>query len=193
MKKNKRIIGLFIAVLSFSSCNTNQEMEPAVEVAQETTDTAEVAEIEVVDTEKIIEEINQKRAEIEALVIEPVEILSADLREKTKQKWSKIHFYVQNDVIVKVKTYPYPEISKRTEEFYADENGLLLVTIEDNGDGPKGKSNDEIDKMYFFHENTLIQEINKEEKEEYSIRESDAEELMSEFNEYLSIYQTKGK
>jgi len=61
--------------------------------------------------------------------------------------------------------------------------------IEDNGNGVKGKPKSESDKMYYFNNGKLLEEINKEEGSEYAIKESDAEGLLAEFNEYLDIYR----
>jgi hypothetical protein len=94
---------------------------------------------------------------------------------------------------MKVKTYPYTEISKRTEEFYANKEGLKLVVIEDNGEGEKGKPKDQLDKMYYFSSDKLIKEVSNQKESEYTVKESDAEELLSEFNEYLDIYKSTKK
>ncbi len=186
MKKNIIIAGLLIATIGLSSCKSNESKEnqevktdPPKEVASPTSSNPVPS----------VEEIDSMRAEIESLQIEPVEVSTSGLREKTRQKWSKIHFYVQNDIVVRVKTYPHPEITKRTEEFYANEDGLLLVVIEDNGEGAKGKPKNELDKMYYFNNGQLINESKKAKVSEYTIKESDAEELLSEFNEYLEIYK----
>ena len=100
---------------------------------------------------------------------------------------------MKDNQVVKVKTYPYTEISKRTEEFYTNEDGLVLAVIEDNGDGEKGKPNDEIDKMYYFDSGNLIKEVSSQKEDEHSIKASDAEELLSEFNEYIEIYNQANK
>lgn len=142
------------------------------------------------ENELSFDEIDNYRAEIESLPINPIEVSTENLREKIKQKWSKLHFYVRNGVVVKVKSYPYSEISKRTEEFYANGNGLLAVVVEDNGLGSKGKQKAEIDKLYYFSNGNPIKEVKKDNNEsEYTIKQSDYEELISEFREYLDIYK----
>jgi hypothetical protein len=184
MKKNTIILGFFIASLGFTSCNSsNQEKENSTEQKSEN-------KIEDSSDEQMsVDEIDKLRAEIESLNIKPIEISTSNLKEKTKQKWSKIHFYVKDNVVLKVKTYPYSEISKRTEEFYTKEGSLALVVIEDNGDGVKGKPKSEIDKMYYYNKGKLIKEIRNQKEPEQAIKEIDAEELMVEFNEYLQIYK----
>jgi hypothetical protein len=186
MKKNKIVLGLMIATIALYNCNSNENKEMKNEGE-------EVISTYSTNQEISVENIDKIRTEIESLEITPVELTTAGLREKIKQKWVKIHFYVEKEVVVKIKTYPHPAISKRTEEFYANKDGLLLVVIEDNGEGAKGKEKSEIDKMYYYNNNKLIKELNKEEKSEYTIKESDGEELLSEFNEYLDIFKATKK
>lgn len=177
-----------IATLITAACNSNTTTEKTESPAQtQVTSEGDEGTSSTQEVNLSITEIDSIRAAIELLETEAIEISTANLREKIKQKWSRLHYYVQNEEVVKIKTYPYDGTSKRTEEFYANEDGLVLVVIEDNGDGPKGKSKDAIDKMYYFSNGELVQELKMNEKQEYSIRESDAEELQSEFNEYLEI------
>ncbi len=190
MKKHTFIAGYFIATIGLIGCNSNEKngnQEVKDEPKKETSSPI------LFDTLAAVEGINKMRTAIEALEINPFEISTSGLREKTKQKWSKIHFYVQNDVVIKVKTYPYSEISKRTEEFYANKDGLALVVIEDDGEGSKGKPKNELDKMYYFNNGKPIKELNKEAESEYTIKTSDAEELLAEYEEYLDIYKKAKK
>lgn len=186
MKNNKIIIGLLAATLGLTSCGGTKKQDT------EKKDSNQQKEVVSKEISMSVEKIDQFRTETEALSIKPIEVLSTNLREKTKQKWSKIHFYVNNDVVVKIKTYPYKEISKRTEEFYANKTGLLLAVIEDNGEGAKGKPKNEIDKLYYFNGDKLIKELTKGGEKEFNVRNSDAEELLVEFKEYMDIY-TKTK
>lgn len=190
MNTNKALLSLSLALALSTAC-TN----PNPPVKEESTTIVEekITEIEetppAIDKTASIAKIDQKRAEVEALTINPIEISTANLREKVKQKWHKLHFYAVDGNLLKVKAYPYSEITKRTEEFYADNNSLVLVVIEDNGEGAKGKDKTELDKMYYFQDGQLIQELKKNEAEEYTIKESDAEELLAEFNEYLELFR----
>jgi hypothetical protein len=188
MKKKTIIIGLLTASLGIVSCNSNIEDKTEIQSSEQTTKTEATSESQI-----SLEDIDKLRTEIESLDVKPIEISTANLREKIKQKWSKIHFYVVDDIVMKVKTYPYTEISKRTEEFYANKEGLKLVVIEDNGEGEKGKPKDQLDKMYYFSSGKLIKEVNNQKESEYTVKESDAEELLSEFNEYLDIYKATKK
>ncbi len=187
MKKIKIILGIMIAAIGLSSCNSNKNnTEVKIETEKEVSTTPTKNLISV-------EEIDKTRSEIESLKLSPFEIPTTGLREKIKQKWSKIHFYVQNGIVVKVRTYPYLQITKRTEEFYANKDGLLLAVVEDNREGHEDNDQNEMDKMYYYSNGKLIKELKKEKELEYTIKESDAEELISEFNEYIEIYNKNKK
>lgn len=188
MKKNIIGTGLLLATIGLMSCNSSKTKEnQEVKTEQEMENSSASSSENTIS----IAEIDKIRGEIESLKIQPVEIASSELREKIKQKWSKIHFYVQDGIVVKVRTYPYTQITKRTEEFYANNNGLLLAIIEDSGEGHEGNDQNEMDKMYYYNNGKLIKELKKEKESEYTIKESDAEELLAEFNEYLEIYKNK--
>ena len=135
--------------------------------------------------------IDLERGEIEASDIAPREISTKDLHAKIKQKWEKIHFYSKDGQLIKVKTYPYPGISKRTEEFHLDNGKLVLAMIEDDATWGKGK--EVLDKMYYFDNDRLIKELHMNEQQEYGIHSSDAEELRSEVFEYAAIHQGQPK
>ncbi|MCB0509248.1 MAG: hypothetical protein H6579_11025 [Chitinophagales bacterium] len=192
MKKFTLLIPILLSLLFFNSCSSNteqlQENETSTNLSEEVQETTPS-----IDKEELMAITDTKRLLIEGLTLEAYEVSTENLREKIKQKWSKIHFYVQNGLILKVKTYPYEGISNRTEEFYADESGLILVVIEDNGQGEKGKAKDELDKMYYFHLDELVLELSKENEAEFSVRNGDAEELLAEFKEYQEIYQQMQK
>lgn len=136
-------------------------------------------------------DIDTLRAEIEALDLTALELSTDGMRAKIRQKWSKLHYYVHEGVVVRIKTYPHPGISKRTEEFYADTEGLILAVIEDDGDGPKGKAKQDLDKLYYYNHGAFLAEFNKEHTLEYTIENSDARELLSEFNEYMEMFAAR--
>ncbi len=187
---NKFTIPTLISFSAFSllfSCSNDSAKEPNEMVVEETIIEME-EEKPSLDIDSLVKSIDEERTSIENELGEPMEITTAEFKEKIKQKWSKIEFYTKDDKVVRIKTYPYPGISKRTEEFYLKDRALILAVIEDDGSGDRGKSNDKIDKMYYFHDNELIYEMNELTEKEYSIRESDAEELFSEVSEYLNIY-----
>lgn len=191
MKKRNLIVTLFISTIAIYSCNTkpteNNNTENAT-VANETN-----VEEPKLNIDSIVVTIDGKRAETEALTVAPVEISTKELRAKIKQKWSKIHFYVQNNEVVKIKTYPHESISKRTEEFYLQNSKLILAVIEDDGTGSKGKSKNELDRMYYFFNDNVINESKLNKESEHGIRNSDSEELLSEAKEYLEIFTANKK
>ena len=177
---------LFAAV---SSCN-----QPAEKATEETAPAVveEVIEVEVeeevIDADSIVTAIDEARAEIEANLGEPVAVATKELKEKIKQKWEKIHFYLMDGQVIRVKTYPYENISARTEEFYLMNGELALAVIEDNGAGERGKTAEQIDKLYYFYNGEAVKKVGAENEKEYSVKDGDAEELMAELKEYLDIY-----
>lgn len=175
---------LFFFLLSCNpaSTETNSDETNNAESAEET-------ETPNVNVDSIVNRIDAYRSAVESSVSEPVEVSTADLREKIKQKWEKIHFYTQDGQVVRIKTYPYADITNRTEEFYFRNGDLLLVVIEDDGTGDRGKAKDQLDKMYYYDQGEPLEEVNASGEGEYSIRKSDAEELMQEAREYMEIFK----
>ncbi|MDW8302851.1 MAG: hypothetical protein RML38_10315 [Bacteroidia bacterium] len=185
------ITGLMFLFAVISCTKSSNKTKNPQDTANKTADTIKKQQSDI-NVDELVAKIDKKRAEIESLNLKPVEITTSNLREKIKQKWSKIHYYVQEGRVVRIKTYAYPNISKRTEEFYLDDSNLILAVIEDDGQGPKGKSKEKLDKMYYYHNGKMIKEIKSSTEPEFSINQSDAAELLSECNEYLEIFkQTK--
>lgn len=175
---------LFVIATSLFSCNNAPENITPVSTK---TEEIVVEEVPLLNMDSLVSYINETRNAIESATVEPVVISSAGLREKIKQKWERIHFYSIDGQVVRIKTYPHTSISKRTEEFYLNNQELILAVIEDNGEGEKGKSLEQIDKLYYFNNGELIKEVKTDNKAEFAIKSSDAEELISEVNEYLQI------
>lgn len=197
MNKKVLLVGALLVFFAVSSCtdaNTDtstEEKTPLNEGAEKESAEEEVeeeAKEEEIDVDQLVSAIDEKRAEIEAMEIAPVEVLTETGREKVNQKWSKIHYYTEDGKTLKIKTYPHEGVSKRTEEFYMDNGELILVVIEDDGSGEKGKSKESIDKMYYFNNGTVIQELKGNVENEYSVKDGDAEELIAEFKEYMELY-----
>ena len=112
------------------------------------------------EIEALIKEIDEQRNTIEENLGEATVLKTDSLRAKIKQKWSKIDYYSnQAGAVVRIKTYPYAEVSKRTEELYPADSSLILAVIEDNGEGERGKEKESIDKMYYFNGGEMIKEI----------------------------------
>lgn len=175
-----------ISLATMFGCN-----QPSTETTTATaTDTKTVTE-PVVNTDSIVSLINTKRKNIEDSLGEPIIIETSNLREKIKQKWQKIHFYTSDNNVVRIKTYPYPSVTKRTEEFYLENNMPILVVIEDDGSGERGKQGEQIDKLYYFDNGQVIKEVSSGKETEYTVKDSDAEELLSELKEYLEIFAAR--
>ncbi len=143
-----------------------------------------------VDSEAVVKSVDELRNSIEEQIkdIEPTTLITTSARPRIAQKWSKIHYYALDGQIIRMKTYPHPGISKRTEEFYLNNDQLVLATIEDMGDVERGKDKSEIDKMYYYKDGSFVSESNNSTEPEYSIKKSEAEELMQECMEYLDLY-----
>lgn len=193
----KKLVLLFtMPALLFTNCggseeNNNEKQTKEEKVVIVEKEIIEEPEVEVtINADSAIQAINAKRAQIESELADPTEVPTTELREKIKQKWSKIHFYSVNGNVVRIKTYPYEQISKRTEEFYFNNGQLMLVIIEDNGEGEKGKTSEEIEKLYYYNNGEFFDEENHTSENEYKIKDSDAEELAQEAKEYLDIFRT---
>jgi hypothetical protein len=177
-----------VALLAFNSCkdkNANAHMD-MTEVA-DTTETA-IKENNEADAQTLAT-LDLKRTEIEnfSKTTKAVSMETTAMREKIKQKWSKIHYYVKDGNVVRIKTYPHESISKRTEEFYFDGGSLIMAVVEDNGENEVG-SGEAINKKYYFNNGKTIGEANKSGETEYNEKNSDGEELLTEANEYMDIY-----
>lgn len=129
------------------------------------------------------------RSSIEAAAdtIQPLEMSTEAMRQQIAQKWSKIHYYVSNREVIRIKTYPHEAVSKRTEEFYFQNGQLVMAVIEDDGSGEKGKSKEQLSKVYYYYNGKPLGEMNNSAEKETAIRESDAERLLQEANEYLEL------
>ncbi|WP_340063104.1 hypothetical protein [Ascidiimonas aurantiaca] len=189
MKRIKLAAVLAIGILLYS-CNTAKKEAKEPDTVQKIVTPEEDGDKTALNTDSLVASIDKKRATIESTIGEPVVIYTDSLREKIKQKWQKMHYYVIDGEVVRIKTYPYEQITSRTEEFYVDKGNLVLVVIEDHGDAERGKPKDQLDKLYYFYNGLLIKEKHSGEEPEYTIKESDGEELASEFNEYVDIYKT---
>jgi hypothetical protein len=200
----KKITPFLLAagILSAVACNQSQESEKDAKVQTETkvekvqkdpkaTEKIEAQTLEATTIDSLVSLIDDKRREIESTIGEGISLSTENMRAKVKQKWEKLHFYTLNDQLVRIKTYPYAEISKRTEEFYLQDGELILAVIEDNGEGERGKSNENIDKLYYFYKGNPLKEVHVNEKAEYTIKNLDFEELQAEVKEYVEAYQNQ--
>lgn len=186
-----RFIFFFLFSLLILSCSESRRSD---------TDPKNLVEVSVqnekrepMDTTLLVNTIDNKRLEIETQLeqIEKVEIKTDSLRAKITQKWSRIHYYLSGGKVVRMKTYPHPEVSTRTEEFYFNEGDLILVAVEDNGLGLAGKEKGLIDKLYYFHQGLFLVEYNTSKERGTGIKQWESEELKQEAMEYLAILQAQ--
>jgi len=143
------------------------------------------------DTTELVQTIEGKRKSIEGRLESMTRktVTTEGLREQIKQKWSKIDFYVDGGRVARIKTYPYPQISTRTEEFYYDDGQLIYAYIEDHGTGDQEHGGPRTEgKEYFYWQGKFVTEKNWSGERERSIRHSDEERLEQEALEYLEVY-----
>lgn len=180
----KRLVIALVAVSLFAACNTGTNETPKPE---EPTAEAPAANDPGFDVAAMTAGIDAMRAAIEENldIYEKVEIGKDQFREKTRQKWEKIHIYLEDGNVVRIKSYPYADISKRTEEFYFDKGNLILAVIEDNGDETGGK--EEVDKLIYFHNGEAYSEVSKGDEQEMTTLKAEGEELYEETLEYLEL------
>lgn len=182
------IISIFLISCSQTSSdqsNTSGDKEISANQPEEVVE-EEAVEI---DIDQLIADIDSIRSHAETNIGEPIRLQTTELRAKINQKWAHIDYYTVEDQLVRIKTHPHSSISERTEEFYFSQGNLVLVVIEDNGNGNKGKSKDELDKLYYYHNDSPIKEVNKGTETEYNFKESDAEELLTEAKEYMALFE----
>ncbi|MFN4300060.1 MAG: hypothetical protein ACK4EX_10090 [Thermaurantimonas sp.] len=173
---------LLVFLYSCTSKTSNEQNDEITSAQEEVSLNLSVEEID-----SIVAFIDSRRALAEDKKDNRIELTTKDLREKIKQKWSKIHYYFDGTSVIRIKTYPHENISNRTEEFYFHNGKLILAIIRDTGVEDLADRNKEIDKMYYFYNDKKLKEVNFSEEQEFSIRQSDGEELLSEAAEYLTL------
>jgi len=174
---------IILSILILCSLQSCKKTESDVSKAEP------VIPTEKVDNSNLVSEIDQMKNKIEAdkSKLKQAEMSTKDLRGQIKQKWSKIHFYSDGDKVVRVKTYPYDQISERTEEFYFNDSKLIFAIIKDDGNKNQGDDEKVKSKMYYFNNGELVKEVNNSEEDEHEIRRSDSERLLQEAEEYLLL------
>ena len=183
-----KIILILSLIVSMISCTQSENKTEGSSVVTPNMEGEVSPPATVMNIDSVVKNIDQRRKFVEENKGEPITISTAELREKIKQKWEKIHFYTIDGKVARIKTYPYDQISKRTEEFYFDNGKLVLAVIEEDGSGESGKEDQDIDKMFYFHDNEMIKGVRKGDEKEYGEKDLDAKKLMEEANEYLDIY-----
>jgi hypothetical protein len=183
----KNILIISGMVFIFISCGSNDQKEtPAATVNSDKSTTS----IPKANIDSLVKAIDMEREKIEnnLAASQKKSLPTAGLREQIKQKWSRIEFFSQNDQLVRIKTFPYENISRRTEEFYFQNGKLVLAFIEDEGLEHIGKSEKRTGKTYYFFNDAVIKEDNQTNEKETTIRTSDGERLLQEAKEYLELF-----
>lgn len=185
LKHHLSLLALLFVLLACNNQTAKVEETKEKEANKETSFTG--------NKEMLVSKTDSIRAEIEkmAKTIQPVEISTKNLRAQISQKWSKIHYYSMDGKVIRIKTYPYDQISKRTEEFYFSNGSLVLACIEDDGSKEMEKEDNAIDKMYYFDNDMFVIEKHLTTEPENEIRNSDSERLLEEAKEYLEILKNK--
>lgn len=180
----KQAFFLMFALFLVASCANNAENQ--ADSSAEATENEQEATAEDLNVDSLQTSIESYRVNIEDNLdnYERQEMSTEGMREQISQKWAMIHYYMDGDELVRVKTYPHEETSTRTEEFYFQDGELVCAVIEDDGLSEQGKESDLKGKAYYYHDGTAIAEMNNTGETEYSIRDSDAERLMQEAKEY---------
>lgn len=180
---------LLLSLFLITACSPQPEVDTDENLGQAQEDKTLTEAPRQLDTNLLINTIDNKRLEIENQLdqIDRVVIETDSLRAKIRQKWARIHYYLIDGKVVRIKTYPHVGISTRTEEFYFNEGDLILVTVEDDGLGKRGKEKGMIDKMFYFHDGLFLTEYSSSKEREYQIKESESQELLQEAGEYLEI------
>jgi hypothetical protein len=188
MKAKLTLFGM--AFLLFS-CGTSQQKagEQAAKTDTTVKPATEAAAPAAVNADSLVKIIDAERAKIEGNLksLQKKTLPTKDLRAQIRQKWSKLDFYSGNGRVVRIKSYPYEQISHRTEEFYFRDGKLILAFIEDTGSQFTGKSEKRDGKTYYFFNDAVIKEDNQTGEKETSIRTSDGERLLQEGQEYLTL------
>lgn len=137
----------------------------------------------------ILEKIESIRDDIKGSLssLERIEIHLDSARSQVRQKWSKMHAYVKNGEIVRIKMYPHESISLRTEEFYYENEKIRFVFIEDKGMKHKSSDAEKFGRSFWFEKDRLVK-ADDHSKDGRELRKVSYEErLLDEAYEYLDI------
>ncbi|MEZ5963147.1 MAG: hypothetical protein R3F56_04795 [Planctomycetota bacterium] len=144
------------------------------------------------DTAAQVASIEAKRDAIEKRVdsLARKTLPTTGMREQIKQKWSKIDYYVDGNTVLRVKTYPHPDVSSRTEEFYFDGGQLIYACVQDHGAQMKERGGAHSEgREYYYSNGKFVTEHNHSGEAERTIRHSDEERLEQEALEYVEVFR----
>ncbi len=193
MKNSLLFSGLLFFLLSCGSGNKNAGDEQKGSAQAAVKPETEAVKAPKINADSLVKVIEAENARIESNLksFKKIILKTTDLRAQIKQKWSEINYFTENGQIVKVVTLPYPKISKRTEEFTYRNGKLILALIADNGIRESGDQEKQINKEYYYFNDSCFKEDNRSKEKETTIRSSDSERLLQEGAEYLDLFPKK--
>jgi hypothetical protein len=104
---------------------------------------------------KIDAEVSKVEVRMPKLIRKETMLNPDALVKVTDEKWTKIHTYSDGKKIERLKVYPSAG-SQKTEEFYYDNNQLVLVFIEPTGAGKAGHHANATGTKYYFDNKGLF-------------------------------------
>jgi hypothetical protein len=191
MKRAVLCIGIILVFISCGTNNSGKGKEENTTAAEKQDSLKSKPTAMNIDSVVKVAEAENMRIESSLKKLKRTILKTTELRDQIKQKWSVIEYYQENGQIVKILTLPYPQISKRTEEFTFKNNKLILAVIADKGIKEGGDVEKAINKEYYYLDDKCIREDNRSKEKEMTIRNSDSERLMEEADEYVGLLPPK--
>jgi len=161
---------LLISPLIFNACNNSTEKTTADQVSVQTSKDS------INDYGPQIEESEKRKAEIEKMapvyLKKEIDLGKSAANASVKQKWSKMDVYSDSSGIRKIKLYPHPGISERSEEFYYDNGRMFFIFIADSGLHNENDDEGTAGKEFHFINDKLIRYDDKSGDKEETNREA---------------------
>jgi len=152
---NTKILSATLLLISliFNACNDSSE--------KTTTDQASVTSKDTInDYGPQIEDSEKRKAEIEKMASvylrKEIDLGKSAANASVKQKWAKMDVYSDSSGIRKIKLYPHPGISERSEEFYYDNGRMFFTFIADSGLHSENNDEGTAGKEFHFINDKLI-------------------------------------
>jgi hypothetical protein len=117
-------------------------------------------------------EISDYRMRIEntSNQLERKELDLSQARANISQDWNRLEYFVSDDEVVKIKTYPSEEGKSKTEEFYFLDKELVFAMIEEADDNAQTMEGEASGKAFYYANGELIV------SEDYEITQATEEE-----------------
>lgn len=200
-------IAIFTSAITLNACTVTETESETIEekvtndpISDKDSTAAMEPDMDTIEKKNAMQlrsEISNYRLKIEntADQLEKNELDLSIARANVSQDWNRLEYFISNDEVVKIKTYPSEEGKSKTEEFYFLENQLVFAMIEDAVDEEESMDSESSGKSFYFSDGQLIV------SEEYEITEASSEEkdailqgsnLQDEAREYLKlIYESR--